>query len=192
VEVKVGEGAAVNWPVGASGKGNEGVAAFVGRLPNSIGYINAYVQTEQDGLCPAAQFDEYLCERTTPASKPLQRVADWAKTLRDRQPNGMRITGATFILMRKCRTTSTNHSRFEVFLNGPTRAATRLLTTWTTMPMPATVKTAIEKSGPRSRTRLAKLFNKYERILSAPRLRLSSVSSTLPANSAAFVRGGRA
>ena len=36
---KVGEGTAVNWPVGAGGKGNEGVAAFVGRLPNSIGYV---------------------------------------------------------------------------------------------------------------------------------------------------------
>jgi len=30
---KVGEGTAVNWPTGAGGKGNEGVAAFVGRLP---------------------------------------------------------------------------------------------------------------------------------------------------------------
>ena len=36
---KVGEGTAVNWPVGAGGKGNEGVAAFVGRLPNSMGYV---------------------------------------------------------------------------------------------------------------------------------------------------------
>ena len=34
---KVGEGTAVNWPIGAGGKGNEGVAAFVGRLANSIG-----------------------------------------------------------------------------------------------------------------------------------------------------------
>jgi ABC-type phosphate transport system substrate-binding protein len=30
---------------GAGGKGNEGVAAFVGRLPNSIGYVEyAYVK----------------------------------------------------------------------------------------------------------------------------------------------------
>jgi len=34
-----------NWPVGAGGKGNEGVAAFVGRLPNSIGYVEySYVK----------------------------------------------------------------------------------------------------------------------------------------------------
>ncbi len=37
-KAKVGEGTAVNWPVGAGGKGNEGVAAFVQKLPNSIGY----------------------------------------------------------------------------------------------------------------------------------------------------------
>ena len=30
-KAKVGEGTAVNWPVGAGGKGNEGVAAFVNR-----------------------------------------------------------------------------------------------------------------------------------------------------------------
>jgi phosphate transport system substrate-binding protein len=42
---KVGEGTAVNWPTGAGGKGNEGVAAFVQRLPNSIGYVEyAYVK----------------------------------------------------------------------------------------------------------------------------------------------------
>src|SRR5664279_3171878 len=44
-KTKVGEGTAVNWPAGAGGKGNEGVAAFVNRLPNSIGYVEyAYVK----------------------------------------------------------------------------------------------------------------------------------------------------
>ncbi len=44
-KAKVGEGTAVNWPTGAGGKGNEGVAAFVGRLPNAIGYVEyAYVK----------------------------------------------------------------------------------------------------------------------------------------------------
>jgi phosphate transport system substrate-binding protein len=41
---KVGEGTSVEWPVGIGGKGNEGVAAFVGQTKNSIGYIEyAYV-----------------------------------------------------------------------------------------------------------------------------------------------------
>ena len=41
---KVGEGTAVEWPVGIGGKGNEGVAAFVKQTKNSIGYVEyAYV-----------------------------------------------------------------------------------------------------------------------------------------------------
>lgn len=41
---KVGEGTAVEWPVGVGGKGNEGVAAFVNQTHNSIGYVEyAYV-----------------------------------------------------------------------------------------------------------------------------------------------------
>ena len=36
---KVGEGTAVQWPVGLGGKGNEGVSAFVQRIPGAIGYV---------------------------------------------------------------------------------------------------------------------------------------------------------
>jgi phosphate transport system substrate-binding protein len=36
---KVGEGTSVQWPVGVGGKGNEGVAAYVKQIRNSIGYV---------------------------------------------------------------------------------------------------------------------------------------------------------
>jgi phosphate transport system substrate-binding protein len=36
---KVGEGTAVSWPNGLGGKGNEGVAAYVKQIPDSIGYV---------------------------------------------------------------------------------------------------------------------------------------------------------
>ena len=36
---KVGEGTSVNWPGGVGGKGNEGVAANVGRIKGAIGYV---------------------------------------------------------------------------------------------------------------------------------------------------------
>lgn len=36
---KVGVGTSVNWPVGLGGKGNEGVAGLIRRIPDSIGYI---------------------------------------------------------------------------------------------------------------------------------------------------------
>lgn len=38
-KLKVGEGTAVNWPLGSGGKGNEGVANLVSRVPYSIGYV---------------------------------------------------------------------------------------------------------------------------------------------------------
>ena len=36
---KVGEGTAVQWPVGVGGKGNEGVAAYVKQITGGIGYV---------------------------------------------------------------------------------------------------------------------------------------------------------
>src|SRR5215510_16546811 len=38
---KIGEGTTVQWPAGLGGKGNEGVSAFVQRLPGSIGYVES-------------------------------------------------------------------------------------------------------------------------------------------------------
>ena len=52
-KAKVGEGTAVNWPAGAGGKGNEGVSAFVQRLPNSIGYVE-YAYAKQNKMTYAA------------------------------------------------------------------------------------------------------------------------------------------
>jgi len=45
----VGAGAAVRWPVGVGGKGNEGVAAYVHRLPGSIGFVE-YATAMQDKM----------------------------------------------------------------------------------------------------------------------------------------------
>lgn len=46
---KIGEGTTVEWPVGAGGKGNEGVAAFVALAKNSIGYVE-YAYAVQNKL----------------------------------------------------------------------------------------------------------------------------------------------
>ena len=104
---KVGEGTAVNWPTGAGGKGNEGVAAFVQRLPNSIGYVEySYAKTNkmshvlmrnQSGAFVAPEDDSF---------KAAAAGADWAKTffqILTEQPGAASwpITGATFIMMHK-------------------------------------------------------------------------------------------
>ena len=46
---KIGKGNTVNWPTGTGGKGNDGVAAFVQRLPGSIGYVE-YAYAKQNNL----------------------------------------------------------------------------------------------------------------------------------------------
>lgn len=48
-QATVGEGKAVKWPVGHGGKGNEGVAAYVSQLENTIGYVE-YAFAHQNNM----------------------------------------------------------------------------------------------------------------------------------------------
>ena len=104
---KVGEGTAVNWPTGAGGKGNEGVAAFVGRLPNSIGYVEyAYVKQNKLTYTQLQNKDGNFVSPDDDAFKAAAAGADWNKSfyqILTNQPGkaAWPITGATFILMHK-------------------------------------------------------------------------------------------
>jgi len=104
---KVGEGAAVNWPTGAGGKGNEGVTAFVQRLPNSIGYVEfSYARQNKlpYALMQNAAGNFVAPDDTTFAAAALG--ADWSRTfyqILTNQPHkdAWPITGATFIVMHR-------------------------------------------------------------------------------------------
>jgi len=104
---KVGENSAVNWPTGAGGKGNEGVAAFVQRLPNSLGYVEySYAKSNKmSHVLMRNQAGNFVAPDDT-AFKAAAAGADWAKSfyqiLTD-QPgkDSWPITGATFIMMHK-------------------------------------------------------------------------------------------
>ncbi len=102
---RAGEGTAVNWPLGMGGKGNEGVSAFVQRIPNSIGYVEyAYAKANKltYGLVRNA-----AGSYPDPDDKSFQAAAasaDWAKSfyqILTEQPgkDAWPITGATFIMM---------------------------------------------------------------------------------------------
>ncbi|GHT83911.1 phosphate-binding protein PstS [Betaproteobacteria bacterium] len=104
---KVGEGTAVNWPVGLGGKGNEGVAAFVGRLGGSIGYVE-YAYARRNKLAHA-QLQNRAGEFVQPSEASFKAAAagaEWEKSfyqiLTD-QPGAASwpITSATFILLHK-------------------------------------------------------------------------------------------
>jgi phosphate transport system substrate-binding protein len=104
---KVGEGTAVNWPTGAGGKGNEGVTAFVQRLPNSIGYVE-YAYAKQNKL-PYALMRNAAGNFVAPDDLTFAAAAagaDWSKTFYQILTNqagkdAWPITGATFILMHR-------------------------------------------------------------------------------------------
>jgi phosphate transport system substrate-binding protein len=106
-KTKVGEGTAVNWPTGAGGKGNEGVAAFVGRLPNSIGYVEyAYVKQNKMTYTLLKNKDGNFATPDDANFKAAAAGADWNKSFYQvltEQPGkeSWPLTGATFILMHK-------------------------------------------------------------------------------------------
>ena len=106
-KAKVGEGTAVNWPTGAGGKGNEGVAAFVQRLPNSIGYVEyAYAKQNKMTYTLMKNKDGNFVAPDDASFKAAAAGADWTKTfyqILTEQPgkDAWPITGATFILMYK-------------------------------------------------------------------------------------------
>ena len=104
---KVGEGTAVNWPTGAGGKGNEGVSAFVQRLPNSIGYVE-YAYAKQNKMATVLlrnQAGNFVAPDDD-NFKAAAAGADWSKSFYQvltEQPgkDAWPITGATFIMMHK-------------------------------------------------------------------------------------------
>jgi phosphate transport system substrate-binding protein len=104
-KAKAGEGTAVNWPTGAGGKGNEGVSAFVQRLPNSIGYVE-YAYAKQNKLAYALMQNSAgaFVAPDDDAFKAAAAGADWKKSfyqILTNQPgkDAWPITGATFIMM---------------------------------------------------------------------------------------------
>jgi phosphate transport system substrate-binding protein len=105
---KVGEGQAVQWPVGLGGKGNEGVAAFVQRVPGAIGYVE-YAYALQNKLAHVA-IQNSAGAYVNPDDHSFRAAAasaEWTKAafyeILTNQPGkeAWPITGATFILMHK-------------------------------------------------------------------------------------------
>lgn len=73
-----GAGSSVQWPVGQGGKGNEGVAALVKQIPNSIGYVE-YAYAKQSNI-PFAQLQNRNGNFVSPEAKTFQAAAanaDW-------------------------------------------------------------------------------------------------------------------
>ena len=149
---KVGEGTAVNWPVGAGGKGNEGVAAFVNRLPNSIGYVEyAYVKQNKMTYALMQNSAGTFVAPDDSAFKAAAAGADWAKSFYQILTNqtgkdSWPITGATFILMHKVQEKPAQATASLKFFDWSFKNGDKTADDLDYVPMPVSVKTAIEKS----------------------------------------------
>jgi len=108
-KTKVGTGKAVKWPTGQGGKGNDGVAAYVRQLRNSIGYVE-YAYAKQNNLAWAQlqNRDGQFVQPTQQAFAAAAANADWDSApgmgvvLTD-EPGAASwpVTAASFILIPK-------------------------------------------------------------------------------------------
>ena len=149
---KVGEGAAVNWPTGAGGKGNEGVAAYVGRLPNSIGYVEyAYVKQNKMTFAQLKNLDGSYVSPDDATFKAAAAGADWTKSfyqILTNQPgkDAWPITSATFILMHKNQEKPAQAATSLKFFDWAYQQGDKTAGDLDYVPMPASVKDIIIKS----------------------------------------------
>jgi phosphate transport system substrate-binding protein len=150
-KAKVGEGTAVNWPTGAGGKGNEGVSAFVTRLPNSIGYVE-YAYAKQNKMAHV-QLKNQAGNFVGPddsAFKAAAAGADWSKSFYQvltEQPgkDAWPITGATFIMMHKAQDKPGQAVATLKFFDWAYSSGDQMAADLDYVPLPDAVKSIIRK-----------------------------------------------
>jgi phosphate transport system substrate-binding protein len=148
---KVGEGQAVQWPVGLGGKGNEGVAAFVQRLPGSIGYVE-YAYAKQNKLSHTLMQNAAgaFVGPDDSTFKAAAAGADWSKAafyeILTNQPgkDSWPITGATFILVYKSPEKPQQASEVLKFFNWAFASGDKLAAELDYVPLPDAVVKQIE------------------------------------------------
>ncbi|MDD2692269.1 MAG: phosphate ABC transporter substrate-binding protein PstS [Simplicispira sp.] len=151
-KTKVGEGTAVNWPVGAGGKGNEGVAAFVGRLPNSIGYVEyAYVKQNKMTYTLLQNAAGKFASPDDTGFKAAAAGAVWPKSfylILTNQPGDATwpITNPTFILMHKAQEKPADAATSLKFFEWTYKSGDKFAADLDYVPMPDSVKDLIMKS----------------------------------------------
>ncbi len=146
---KVGAGTSVSWPTGIGGKGNEGVANYTRRAPDSIGYVEfayavqnklAYALLKNPaGNYVAPSFATFENAAATANFDPKQDFHLWLVNApgKDAWP----IAGATFILLAKEKTDSNMRTvKFYnwAFKNGDSKAKELIY-----VPLPQSLKDKI-------------------------------------------------
>ena len=151
-KAKAGEGTAINWPTGAGGKGNEGVSAFVQRLPNSIGYVEyAYAKQNKMTYTLLKNKDGNFVAPDADNFKAAAAGADWSKSfhqvLTDQAgKEAWPISGATFILMYKAQDKPVNAANSLKFFDWAYNNGDKMADDLEYVSLPAPVKELVRKS----------------------------------------------
>ena len=106
-EKSVGVNTSVSWKVGTGGKGNEGVASYVQRIKNSIGYVEyAYALQNKMTFTMMKNHDGEFVAPNSDSFKSAAAGARWEQSpgfyeilTNEVGKNSWPIAGATFILM---------------------------------------------------------------------------------------------
>ena len=150
----VGEGTSVNWPAGVGGKGNEGVAAYVGRIDGAIGYVE-YAYAKQNKLTTAKMVnrDGAAVLPNDDSFKAAAAGADWSKApgmalLLTDQPGkaSWPMTGATFILMHLVQAKPENAREVLKFFTWAYKNGDKMASELDYVPMPDAVVSMVEST----------------------------------------------
>ncbi len=149
---RMGEGKAVNWVVGTGGKGNEGVAAYVSRLPNAIGYVEyAYVKQNKLNFARMKNASGHVVSPSENTFKAAATTANWKKSFyqiltNQDGKNAWPITAATFIVMQARQNKPQNAAAVLKFFDWAYAKGDKSALDLDYVPMPAEVKATIIRS----------------------------------------------
>lgn len=120
---KVGANTSLAWPTGIGGKGNEGVASYVQRIPGSIGYVEyAYILEGHLSWARMINADGKVVSPSLQGFQDASAHVDWSKAqdfyviLTDHAgPDTWPISGCTWQILRKNAPEATNKDVMKFF-----------------------------------------------------------------------------
>lgn len=151
---KVGEGKAVKWPIGQGGKGNEGVAAYVRQLKDSIGYVEyAYAKQNNLSWTQLQNKDGEFVQPTQDSFAAAAANADWNSVpgmgvvLTDEPGvSSWPVTSASFILLHKVQDKPANALAVLNFFNWAFENGATMASELDYVPLPTEVTDQIKEA----------------------------------------------
>jgi phosphate transport system substrate-binding protein len=153
-KAQVGEGKAVKWPTGQGGKGNEGVAAYIGQIKNSIGYVEfAYAKQNKLAWTQLQNKAGHFVQPEQSAFAAAAANADWQGTpgmgvvLTDEAGvYSWPISAASFILVQKVQSKPDQGRAVLAFFDWAFKHGGKAASNLDYVPLPETVVNEIRKT----------------------------------------------